>query len=109
MTSGIRNCGFIQVCLSGLLFFAGCSTMSNTISSPDGMIKVQFQMDPDGRPLYAVACAGKQVLRPSAMGLVRSDSSFAEGLTLVKASPVGTSAMTRSPDSFSKPRKRASA
>jgi hypothetical protein len=62
--------------------------MFNTISSPDGKIGVQFQVDPDGRALYAVLLGGKQVLGPSAMGLVRNDSSFAEKLTLVKASDV---------------------
>ena len=64
--------------------------MSNAVSSPDGKIRVQFQVDPYGRPLYAVTCAGRPVLRPSEMGLVSSDGSFAEGLTLVKASPVET-------------------
>jgi hypothetical protein len=62
--------------------------MSETISSPDGKIKVTFTVDKQGRPLYAVTCAGKVVLQPSVMGLVRNDGSFAEDLMPLKTSDV---------------------
>ena len=91
MISEINKCGFVSgltVCLLMVLFSTGCSTTFNTISSPDGKIGVQFQVDPDGGALYAILLGGEQVLRPSAMGLVRNDSSFAEKLTLVKTSDV---------------------
>lgn len=90
MVPGIQKTSLIRVCTSFCLclFSVGCSTTSSTVSSPDGNIKVSFSIDEQGRPLYAVTCAGNEVLRPSAMGLVRDDGSFAEKLTQVKASDV---------------------
>ncbi len=88
MLSEIKQYGFILVCLLVILLLMGCSAMSNMISSPDGKIRVQFQIDSDGGPLYVITCAGKEVLKPSAMGLIRSDGSFAKKLTLVKTSDI---------------------
>jgi len=64
----------------------GFSSMSDSVSSPNGKIKVSFFIDEQGRPLYSVKLGGKEIIKPSAMGLVRSDGSFAEKLTLVKVS-----------------------
>ena len=77
---------FIWICLCGVMFLTGCSSAFHTISSPDRKIQVSLSMDEQGRPLYALRLAGKEILKPSAMGLVRSDASFAEKLTLVKVS-----------------------
>ena len=77
---------FILICLCGVLFFAGFSPMSNTISSPNNKIYVSFSIDEQGRLLYSVRLGGKEIIKPSAMGLVRSDSNFSEKLTLVKVS-----------------------
>ncbi len=62
--------------------------MSNTVSSPDGTIRASFSIDEQGKPMYAVTCADKSVIKPSEMGLVRNDGSFAEKLTQIKASDV---------------------
>jgi alpha-glucosidase len=68
------------------MFLTGCSSAFHTISSPDKKIQVFFSMDEQDRPLYALRLAGREILKPSAMGLVRSDASFAEKLTLVNVS-----------------------
>lgn len=90
MSSGKLNLIGLYAGLLLGLFTAGCSGMSNTISSPDGKIKVTFSVDQQGRPMYAVTCADKEVLKPSAMGLIRNDGSFAENLMLLKSSKVET-------------------
>ncbi len=90
-----KHC-FIRICLCGVLCLTGCSprlkvlergsSTSHTISSPNGKIQVSLFTDEQGKPLYAVRLAGKEILKPSAMGLVRSDGSFAEKLSLVRVS-----------------------
>lgn len=76
---------FIQM-LFGVLLLTSFVSASDTISSPDKKIKVTFVIDSQGKPLYSVKLDGKEIIRPSAMGLVRSDGSFAENLILVKVS-----------------------
>jgi hypothetical protein len=96
MKSWKNNFAVLGVSLYFTIFSVGCLAMSETISSPDGKIKVVFSMDPKGRPIYSVVCAmvraGEEmlapVLKPSAMGLVRDDASFAEDLMLIKTSDV---------------------
>lgn len=66
---------------------AGCSTVSDSLSSPDGKLTVQVELNEQGCPEYAVFLGDKQVIRPSALGLVRDDQSFAEKMTLKKVSP----------------------
>ena len=58
---------------------AAKSSMTN---SPDGKLNVALQVNEKGQALYSVQLNGKDVLRPSALGLIRDDQSFAEGLTL---------------------------
>jgi hypothetical protein len=56
--------------------------MSDSVSSPDGKIQVAFSLTDEGKPVYAVRMDNKEVLKPSPLGLVRNDQSFAEKLTL---------------------------
>ncbi len=77
---------FILISIGGVLFLTGCTSRSRKISSPDKKIEVTFLTDKRGRVLYAVRLGGREIIKPSALGLVRSDSSFSEKLTLVKAS-----------------------
>ena len=44
--------------------------MSNTIPSPDGSLEVFFQLNAEGKPLYSVRLKGKDVLKPSSLGLI---------------------------------------
>ncbi len=72
-----------------VLFFSwGCAANSSVVSSPDGTLQVRFSLDEQGRPHYAVDKNARPVILPSPLGLVRSDYSFAEQLTLADTSPV---------------------
>lgn len=85
---GIVRKNRIIIVLGGLflvLLGAGKDVMaikSSVTNSPDGKLNVAFQVDEKGQPLYSIQLNGKDVLRDSALGLVRDDQSFTEGLTL---------------------------
>ena len=51
----------------GLLFAAAMSAQS--VTSPGGKVKVDFSVDNDGRPTYAMSFGGKAVVAPSHLGL----------------------------------------
>ncbi len=80
--------------VSGLLGFQGChvhglsgeQAMDRSVSSPDGKIKVSFGLNEEGQPFYSVTYDGKTVLRPSPLGLVRSDGAFDTGLSVTAVS-----------------------
>ncbi len=50
-------------------------TPSYTVSSPDGRILVAFSLA-DARATYSVSVGGKEILRPSRLGVVRDDADF---------------------------------
>lgn len=62
--------------------------MSNTITSPNGNLEVAFQLNAEGEPVYSIRLNGKDVLKPSSLGLFRDDQSFANALTLEKTSSI---------------------
>jgi len=70
-----------------LLLFAVRVRGQETISSPSKKIKVQLSTFPGGKIKYSVTLDNKEVLVFSALGLVRSDIDFSEGLVLLKADP----------------------
>ena len=71
-----------------LLLGTHCFAMSNkTITSPNKHLKVKFILDDSGTPFYSVQLHGKEVLAPSALGLICSDGqAFNTALTLEKIS-----------------------
>jgi alpha-glucosidase len=58
------------------------------LSSPDGHLSVQFGVDAQGRPRYAIQLDGKPVLQASRLGLVRDDADFSRGMKLASTSAV---------------------
>jgi alpha-glucosidase len=60
--------------------------MPITTLSPDSQLQATFQIDSQGRALYAITLANKAVLEPSQLGLVLNDSSFDGKLTLESTS-----------------------
>lgn len=78
---------FFGLCLC--LFFSVTNNvlaMAYKIASPDGDLKVIFELNEKGQPFYAVQLKGKDVLKRSPLGLVRNDTSFAENLTFANSS-----------------------
>jgi alpha-glucosidase len=60
---------------------------ANRLASPDGRIAVDFHLNADGAPRYAIQLDARPVLQESRLGLVRNDADFSKGLQLVSASP----------------------
>jgi alpha-glucosidase len=60
---------------------------SNIFYSPDGRIAVDFHLNADDAPRYAIQLDAKPALQESRLGLVRDDADFSKGLQLVSASP----------------------
>lgn len=75
---------FVCLCAVG----APAQTPAARVTSPSGQLAVEFSLDGEGVPRYAVTLGGRPVLRPSRLGLVRDDADFSKGLRLVSASPV---------------------
>jgi alpha-glucosidase len=60
----------------------------STITSPDGKLQTNFELNSAGEPIYSIKLNGKEVLRPSSLGLVRDDSDFTKKLNLDKTSSI---------------------
>jgi hypothetical protein len=58
------------------------------VASPDGRLVVRVTMDAAGELHYVIAHSGRDVLRPSRLGLVRDDADFSQGLRFAGTSPV---------------------
>lgn len=58
--------------LAGLMFGLGMS--AQTVSSPNGDVKLNFKLTGDGRPTYSVQYKGKQVIADSHLGLMLKDT-----------------------------------
>ena len=86
--------------LLSLFFLSATALMADdvTVSSPDGRLVVTVSCD-DGAPSYAITYDGKQMLRPSALGLKTNYGDFTRGLTMggdvVTGSRKGHYTMTR--------------
>lgn len=79
------------VAFMGAIIFLGVSaaspvTRTTHLTSPDGLLAVDFRLDERGSPFYAVRLDGILVLRDSRLGLIREDADFSNGLRLVTAS-----------------------
>ncbi|HTY86828.1 MAG TPA: glycoside hydrolase family 97 catalytic domain-containing protein [Candidatus Acidoferrum sp.] len=60
---------------------------TNSLASPDGRLTVNFHLNADGAPRYAIQLDHQPVLQDSRLGLVRDDADFSRGLQLVSVSP----------------------
>jgi alpha-glucosidase len=70
---------------------ANTTTKTDTtrLASPDGRIAVDFYLNAEGAPRYAVQLDAKPALEESRLGLVRDDADFSKGLQFVSASSTG--------------------
>lgn len=70
---------FAVVCLMPI------ATAAEILKSPDGQVAVTFDLTADGAPSYSMEYKGKQVVKPSKMGLVlKQGASFTEGFKVEK-------------------------
>lgn len=70
--------------LAALLLMAGCSTRNvTTLHSPDGRIVVHFTINGEGEAAYRLLFDGKEIIKPSTLGITTADAEFNDGLQLV--------------------------
>ena len=52
-----------------LSFSMGATAMAESITSPDGQLKLDFSVNAQGEPVYELSYKGKGVIKPSKLGL----------------------------------------
>ena len=52
-----------------LSFSMGATAMAESITSPDGQLKLNFSVNMQGEPVYELSYKGKEVIKPSKLGL----------------------------------------
>lgn len=68
-----------------LVMLAGMLTASaERITSPNGKLALDVFVDKEGRPFYSLDYKGKQLIKPSALGLVADETLFDKGFRVVK-------------------------
>lgn len=72
---------------SFLLFLLTCGAiMAESITSPDGNLRLDFSVNVQGEPLYELFYKGKVVVKPSRLGLeLKDDPGLMDNFTLVDA------------------------
>ena len=59
-----------------LAAFMGCLLHAQTLQSPDQQLKMDFSLTTSGQPQYQMTYKGKQVIKPSTLGLVTKEKSL---------------------------------
>ena len=66
-----------------LAFLVGTSAKAESITSPDGQLKLDFSVNAQGEPVYELSYKGKEVIKPSRLGLeLKNDPGLMNGFTL---------------------------
>ena len=66
-----------------LSFSMGATAMAESITSPDGQLKLDFSVNVQGEPVYELSYKGKGVIKPSKLGLeLKNDPGLMNGFTL---------------------------
>ena len=69
-------------CFLLALFMSGAA-MAESITSPDGQLRLNFSVNPQGEPVYELSYKGKAVIKPSNLGLeLKNDPGLMNGFTL---------------------------
>lgn len=69
-------------CFLLALFMSGAA-MAESIASPDGQLRLNFSVNPQGEPVYELSYKGKAVIKPSKLGLeLKNDPGLMNGFTL---------------------------
>lgn len=70
-----------------LVLMMSSAAMAESITSPNGQLKLNFSANAQGEPVYELFYKGKSVINPSKLGLeLKNDSGLMNGFTLANAS-----------------------
>src|SRR4051794_13533239 len=66
-----------KVKLSVLLIFFSFQMMANEIiTSPNGLVELEFSLNNENAPVYSIKFKGKQVIYPSTLGITFSEGAY---------------------------------
>lgn len=65
-----------------IMLAAGLSASAAEIASPDGMLRLTVDLDPQGAPFYSVAYKGAPLVENSRLGLTADETSFNDGFRI---------------------------
>ena len=69
-----------------LSFFMRTTAMAESITSPDGQLKLDFSVNTQGEPVYELSYKGKEVIKPSKLGLeLKNDPGLMGGFACIDA------------------------
>jgi hypothetical protein len=88
MISDMRSVLIFTVCT--VLAAPAFASEPAHLSSPDGHLRVTFELTPAGEPRYSIQRDGSTVLEQSRLGLVRDDADFTRDLQLIESSTIET-------------------
>ncbi|WP_431426972.1 glycoside hydrolase family 97 protein [Bacteroides hominis] len=72
-------CFFLSLLVSSV-------AMAESITSPNGLLKLNFSVNGKGEPVYELSYKGKEVIKPSKLGLeLKDDPGLMDGFTLIDA------------------------
>ena len=67
-----------------LSFSMGATAMAESITSPDGQLKLDFSVNVQGEPVYELTYKGKGVIKPSKLGLeLKNDPGLMNGFACI--------------------------
>ena len=78
----------IATIVAAIVMLVGCSSVKEDLgpqrlSSPDGRVTLDFEVNGEGEALYSLTFAGEEIIRPSALNIETSRGEFDEGLRVV--------------------------
>ena len=72
-----------------LVLFVSSTAMAESITSPNGQLQLNFSVNDQGEPVYALFYKGKAVINPSKLGLeLKNDPGLMNGFTLADVKTV---------------------
>ena len=72
-----------------LVLFISSTAMAESITSPNGQLQLNFSVNDQGEPVYALFYKGKAVINPSKLGLeLKNDPGLMNGFTLADVKTV---------------------
>ncbi|MEG1564269.1 MAG: glycoside hydrolase family 97 N-terminal domain-containing protein, partial [Bacteroides sp.] len=64
-------------------FFASTTMVAQNLTSPDGLLKLNFSVSAQGEPVYELSYKGKAVIQPSKLGLeLKNDPGLMKGFNV---------------------------
>lgn len=69
-----------------LSLLVSTAAMAESITSPNGLLKLNFSVNAQGTPVYELSYKGKEVIKPSTLGLeLKNDPGLMNGFTVANA------------------------